>query len=61
MRFTPEHHIKAAQLVDNKAKVSVGKHKARLAALAAAHRTRARQLMDRQSLGTAARRSDRDL
>ncbi|MHC2371303.1 hypothetical protein ACVIQT_005951 [Bradyrhizobium diazoefficiens] len=61
MRYTPERHIKAAQHLDNKAKVSVGKRKARLAAIAAAHRIRARQLMDRQNSCTQEPRSNRDV
>lgn len=58
MRITPEQHLKAAQLADNKALVSVGKRKARIEALAAAHRICARQLMDRGNPGTEAPRSD---
>lgn len=61
MRFAPHQHIKAAQLLDDKSKVAIGKQKARLVALAASHRMRARQLMDRQNSGTKAPKCDRDL
>jgi len=59
MRFVPQQHIRAARLLDAKAKVAIGKQKALLGALAAAHRIRARQLMDQPDYASESPRFDR--
>lgn len=59
MRFVAQQHMRAAQLLDDKAKVAIGKQKALLGALAAAHRIRAKQLADQPDYAPEAPRFDR--